>query len=70
MATETSVAGEAQASDEYQTMPRPVRRLHPETRMTATCMMWAVIIGMGVLICMMVWWALPEVFRYAGRILG
>jgi hypothetical protein len=66
MATETRVAGSTgsagnvEASDDYQAIPRPVRRVDPETRMASSCMIWGVVIGMGALVCMMLWW----VFTY------
>jgi hypothetical protein len=59
MATERPVTGNAPAvsSDDYQEIPKPTsRRVDPETRSPAACMIWSVVVGMALLVAIVLCW--------------
>lgn len=60
MATDTQTSGDVQSSD-YPTIPKPHARINPEAQFAPTCMMWCIALGLGVLVCMVLLWALPHV---------
>ncbi len=60
MATNTQTSGDVQASD-CQTIPKPRTRISPEAQFAPTCMIWCMFLGLGLLACMVIAWALPRV---------
>lgn len=63
MATERPTSGNvpAASSDDYQAIPKPTTsRVNPEARFPATCMMWTVVVGMGILVAIVLCWAISS----------
>ena len=57
MATDSSASGEVPASD-YQTLPRVSTRIDPAVKVAPSCMMWLIVIGLGLLVATILMWAL------------
>ncbi len=62
MATNTQTTGDVPASD-YQTIPKPRVKLSPEVQFAPTCMMWCIALGLGLMVCIVLNWALPHVLK-------
>ena len=60
MATETRVAGETQATDDYQAVPKPRARVSPEVRIAPTCMIWSIVVGLAVMVCIVLMWGVQN----------
>lgn len=58
MATETQ-ANDVPPSD-YERIPKPIGRVDAEARFPATCMIWGVVIGIGLLVAIVLCWALSN----------
>jgi hypothetical protein len=52
------------ASD-YQTIPKPARRVSPEARFPAGCMIWAIVVGMSILVGIMLCWTIANLNNIA-----
>jgi hypothetical protein len=66
MATDTTAANKANAADppasEYSTVRRGRGpQINPEARIAPTCMMWSIIIGIGVLVLIVLVWGLANI---------
>lgn len=62
MATEARAAGqveEAGPTDDYQAVPKPRARVNPEARIAPTCMIWSIAIGLFIMACLILTWAIP-----------
>ncbi len=64
MSSDMQATGHAAPKDvpasDYQTIPKPARRVSPEARFPASCMMWAVVVGMAVLVATMLCWGIAN----------
>jgi hypothetical protein len=56
---------DVQASD-YQTIPKPRARVNPEAQFAPTCMIWCIALGLGLMVCIVLNWALPNVLKLLG----
>lgn len=69
MASDTQAQADIPAQD-YQALPKPVARIDPIVKVGPTCMIWGIVIGLGLLVLTMLMWAIahlgPVITRAAG----
>lgn len=64
MSSDMQAAGQAAPKDvppsDYQTIPKPARRVSEEARFPASCMIWAVLVGMAILVSIVLCWTIAN----------
>jgi hypothetical protein len=70
MAADTKAAGGAKASDFSPVKREPGPDITAETRIAPTCMIWSTAIGIGILVLIVLVWALSHIGPTLARLFG
>ena len=60
-AARTPAAGDTQASDYSTVRTARAPRLNPEARIAPTCMIWSMVIGIGLIVLIVLTWGLANI---------